>query len=475
MDSVDKNPLSGVVAVILAGGIGTRVGLPIPKQLIPVAGQTSLEHTLAVFDSSSGIDSIVVMMEENHLDAADRILASGRFPKLKTVLPGGTTRNDTTQAALAAIGESRAKVLFHDAVRPLVDHRIIQDCIDALDQYDAVDTAIASADTIIEVDENNCITNVPRRSNLRRGQTPQAFRQGILVQAYGLAMQDPHFEATDDCSVVLNYLPDVPIFVVQGSDANIKITEPVDIHLADKLFQLRGVAQPRDNKALAELAGSTVVIFGASLGIGQDLAAVLTRAGATVHGFSRRETSTNVQSRSDIKRALDQAMQASGRIDHVVVTAGVLHTGQLIDLSDADLAESLGTNLVGPIQVAQESHPYLLKAHGSLLLYTSSSYTRGRANFGVYSAAKAAIVNLSQALADEWGEAGVRVNCINPSRTSTPMRTEAFGHEDPASLLNSENVAYASAAVLASTSSGQVFDLRLPANDPLPTFEETGS
>lgn len=466
-----QNSLGGVVAVILAGGIGTRLGLPTPKQLIPVAGLTSLEHTLGVFDSAPGIDSIVVMMEENHLDAATRLLKSGRFPKLKVVLPGGATRNETTKAALSVIPDDDAKVLFHDAVRPLVDHRIIQDCIDALDSYDAVDTAIASADTIIEVDSSNCITAVPRRSNLRRGQTPQAFRRGKLSEAYRFAATDPAFEATDDCSVVLNYLPGVPIFVVNGSDANIKITAPVDLHLADKLFQLRGFAQPRRSDALGALAGKSVVIFGGSQGIGRDLAAALLEAGAAVHSFSRGATGTNIADRTAIRAALAQAIQQSGRIDHVVVTAGVLHMGPLVDLTDEELEESLGTNLAGPIRIAQESHGHLQQTNGSLLLYTSSSYTRGRARYGVYSATKAAVVNLTQALADEWAPDGIRVNCINPSRTSTPMRTEAFGSEDPATLLDSRLVAQASAAVLASADSGHVFDLRLPENDPTPTFE----
>jgi ribitol-5-phosphate 2-dehydrogenase (NADP+) / D-ribitol-5-phosphate cytidylyltransferase len=459
----------GAVAVILAGGVGTRVGLAIPKQLIPVAGRTSLEHTLAVFDTAPGIGRIILMMEPNHLDVAHGILRSGRFAKLTTVLPGGHTRNATTELALAAIDDDDAKVLFHDAVRPLVDHRIIGDCISALDIYDAVDTAIASADTIIEVNEENCISAVPRRSSLRRGQTPQAFRRGTLARAYAAAAEDPAFEATDDCSVVLNYLPEVPIMVVDGSDANIKITQPVDIHLADKLFQLRE-HRPGATDLVDALAGAVVVIFGASSGIGLELAAILRDSGAVVHGFSRSENGTDIQQRDDVRAALEQARAESGRIDHVVLSAGVLYTGPLTDMSEADLDTSIGTNLTAAFVVAQESHPFLRESTGSLLLYTSSSYTRGRANYSVYSATKAAIVNLAQALADEWSPEGIRVNCINPTRTATPMRTVAFGAEDPATLLRGDHVAYACAQVLASPDSGHTFDIRLPENDPAPTL-----
>jgi len=95
-----------------------------------------------------------------------------------------------------------------------------------------------------------------------------------------------------------------------------------------------------------------------------------------------------------------------------------------------------------------------------LLLYTSSSYTRGRGGYSLYSSAKAAIVNLTQALADEWAADGVRVNCINPERTATPMRTMAFGEEPASTLLSSEAVAETSLDVLISSWTGHIVDVR---------------
>lgn len=272
--------------------------------------------------------------------------------------------------------------------------------------------------------------------------------------------------------MVLKYVPDTPIFVVAGSDANIKITEAVDFHIADKLFQLRGSVAPNGVGTARDLAGNSIVIFGASYGIGHDLAVILEKSGATVHRFSRSESGTDIAVREDVADALQKAMDKSGRIDHIVVTAGVLHKDALVEMTDSELTESLGTNLLGPLLVAQLGHPHLKGSHGSLLFYTSSSYTRGRAGYGAYSASKAAIVNLTQALAEEWRTDGIRVNCINPARTATPMRTAAFGTEDADSLLASDFVARSSASVLASTESGHVFDLRLAANDPLPIFEE---
>ncbi|WP_315913041.1 hypothetical protein [Arthrobacter sp. lap29] len=98
---------------------------------------------------------------------------------------------------------------------------------------------------------------------------------------------------------MLNYLPETPIFVVNGSNANIKITEPVDIHIADKLFQLRGFSHPSGGASAADLNGISIVIFGASHGIGLELANLLTKAGAHVHGFSRSSTGTDIAHRED--------------------------------------------------------------------------------------------------------------------------------------------------------------------------------
>jgi len=176
------------VAVVLAGGTGSRVGLNIPKQLLKVAGKTILEHTLDVFQDAPEIDDIVLLMNGDYLAEARRLAAP--YSKISTVEAGGSTRNETTHTALtalSALGDDDCWVLFHDAVRPLLDHRIITETVAALGRYDAVDVAIPSADTIIVVDEQEEITDVPDRSRIRRGQTPQAFRLSTIRRAYDLA------------------------------------------------------------------------------------------------------------------------------------------------------------------------------------------------------------------------------------------------------------------------------------------------
>lgn len=456
------------VGVILAGGTGTRVGLAIPKQLIKIAGKTIIEHTIAAFQASPVIDEIVILMAPGHLDPVRAIVQNGNYGKVSQIVEGGETRNESTSRALAALGEDEVNVLFHDAVRPLVSQTIISDVVAALATHEAVDTAIPSADTIVQVepetasDGMDIIQDVLQRHLLRRGQTPQAFRLTVIRRAYELAWQDPNFTATDDCTVVLRYLPDVPIAVVAGHERNMKVTEPIDVYIADKLFQLPSADTPEaltDEQYREVLADKTMVVFGGSYGIGGDIADLARGFGATVHTFSRSSTNTHVDRRVDIKAAADQVLEQSGTIDFVVNTAGVLVIEDLAETSEETIFAATEVNYLAPIFIAQEFYSHLVASSGSLLLFTSSSYTRGRGGYSLYSSAKAAVVNLTQALADEWaGE--VRVNCVNPERTGTPMRTKAFGEEPEGTLLSSKEVARQSLDVLLSAQTGHVIDIR---------------
>ncbi len=451
------------VAVVLAGGTGTRVGLNIPKQLIKIAGKPIIEHTIATMQASPSIDEILVMMAPGYLDEIRAIVRQGGYDKVTQILEGAGTRNDTTAAALAALGEEECNVLLHDAVRPLVSQTIIAANVEALQTHLAVDTAIPSADTVISVDAvDGNISDVLPRHLLRRGQTPQSFRLSTIRAAYANAALDPDFSATDDCTVVLRYLPEVPVAVVPGHERNMKVTEPIDVYIADKLFQLTSadIPEPLDEDGYrAALAGRTVVVFGGSYGIGGDIAMLAESYGATVRTFSRSTTGTHVERRSDIVDAARTVLDETGRIDFVVNTAGMLPRGELTELTEETIYASTDVNYLAPVFVAQEFYPHLAASGGSLLLFTSSSYTRGRSGYSLYSSAKAAVVNLTQALADEWAGT-VRVNCVNPERTGTPMRTKAFGEEPAGTLLSSEDVARQSLDVLLSAQTGHVVDIR---------------
>ncbi len=451
------------VAVLLAGGVGTRIGLGVPKQLIKIAGRPILEHSLAALHSHPLVDEVLILMAPGHLDAVRAIVREGGYEKVVDILEGAGTRNETTSLALEWLGDRECNVLLHDAVRPLVTPRIISDCLAALQSYEAVDVAIASADTIVEAHPDGTIKDIPPRTTLRRGQTPQGFRASVLKRAYALAWDDESFVATDDCTVVLRYLPDVPIAIVEGDERNMKVTEPIDVYLADKLFQLTSHELPAthtDEAYRAILAGKVMVVLGGSYGIGADIAALASDLGAVVHVYSRSSTNTHVERRTDVAAAAQEVAASSGRIDFVVNAAGVLPRGTLVETSEETVYSATEVNYLAPVFIAQQFFPHLEETGGSMLLFTSSSYTRGRAGYSLYSSAKAAVVNLTQALADEWAGDGVRINALNPERTATPMRTKAFGTEPSDSLLESSVVARAALDVLIGPQTGQIIEVR---------------
>lgn len=245
------------VAVVLAGGSGSRFGSARPKQLGVLSGKNLIEHCVLAFETAPGIDTVLVVTAPGTEDEVNRTVAGYR--KVAAVIPGGRTRTDSTQRAIswltsadgaveggAADGPAAGgvadgpddKVLFHDAARPLVDQRTIADCLAALDKWDAVGVVVPSADTIVEVDDG-VIRRVLPRDSLARCQTPQGFRLSLISRAYQLADADPAFgtvPATDDCGVVLRYLPEVPVAVVTGSQRNLKITYAADLAVAEVLL-----------------------------------------------------------------------------------------------------------------------------------------------------------------------------------------------------------------------------------------------
>jgi 2-C-methyl-D-erythritol 4-phosphate cytidylyltransferase len=228
-----------MVAVVLGGGTGQRMGAGLPKQLLRLGGRTLVEHCVAAFEQAPGVDEILVVMARDYVERVRAMLAG--FGKVSGVIAGGAvTRADSTRVALAAIAGSGADpddcgVLLHDAARPLVDQRIIADCVAALDVHQAAGVAVPASETMV-ITDNGVMHSMPRRETLWRCQTPQCFRLPVIVRAHELAAADPGFAPTDDCGVVLRYLPDVAVHIVPGSERNLKITYPQDLAVAEALL-----------------------------------------------------------------------------------------------------------------------------------------------------------------------------------------------------------------------------------------------
>lgn len=446
------------ITIILTSGSGTRFRSEIPKQFLKVAGKRVVEHTLDCFQSHVAIDEIIIVTSREQTALIEEIVLRGSYSKVSKIVLGGETRQASSAAGIAAIQGDEHKVLVHDAVRPLLDHATINRCLLALDSFDCVDTVIPSTDTVVQMGDDECIARIPDRANLRLGQTPQGFRSGILRQAHHLAVGCTDIHVTDDCGLVLHFSLS-PVKLVDGDINNIKITYPSDIYLADRVFQLRSrVADSR--KSLKDLCGKTLVIFGGSRGIGKNMCDIAQAAGANVVTVSRA-TGVDVANEVAVRETLLKARKLFGKIDAVAASAGILSTGTLAGQDYATIDEQLLTNLRGSIVVAREAYDAMHETGGgSIALFTSSSYTRGRARYSVYSATKAAVVNLVQALSEEFAPFHVRINAINPERTATPMRIENFGNEPPDTLLDADTVATAALLTLLSQTSGEVVDVR---------------
>jgi 2-C-methyl-D-erythritol 4-phosphate cytidylyltransferase len=246
------------VAVVLAGGTGRRFGAAgetgtgradaggagssLPKQLLVLAGTTLLERSVAAFDAAPGVDEVLVVMAAGFTELATQVLGAIGYRKLTGVIEGGAARADSTRRAITALSGAAGgdrNVLFHDAARPLVDQRIIADCVTALGSWQAVGVVVPASDTMVEMTDG-AITRVLPRQSLARCQTPQGFRLSVISRAHELAAADPAFTeaaATDDCGVVVRYLPDVTIRAVSGSQRNLKITYPSDLAVAEALLR----------------------------------------------------------------------------------------------------------------------------------------------------------------------------------------------------------------------------------------------
>jgi 2-C-methyl-D-erythritol 4-phosphate cytidylyltransferase len=227
-----------MVAVVLGGGTGQRIGAALPKQLLRLGGRTLLEHCVAAFEQAPGVDEILVVMAGDYVEQARDLLAGSG--KLTGVIAGGAARADSTRVALAAVAAAGGDpadcgVLLHDAARPLVDQRIIADCVMALEVHEAAGVAVPASDTMV-ITDNGIMHSMPRRETLWRCQTPQCFRLPVIARAHELAAADPGFAPTDDCGVVLRYLPGVDVHIVPGSERNLKVTYPQDLAVAETLL-----------------------------------------------------------------------------------------------------------------------------------------------------------------------------------------------------------------------------------------------
>ena len=171
-------------ALILASGTGSRTGLDIPKQFYKIKNKTVLEYSINAFEINKKIDEIIIVSNPDFIELTKEIIVSNNYKKVSKIISGGKTRQESSCIGVNSIKDDAANVLIHDAVRPFITQKIIDDCINSLKRFSAVNVAIESSDTIIEINEKNIIKSVPNRNVLRRCQTPQCFDINLIKKAH---------------------------------------------------------------------------------------------------------------------------------------------------------------------------------------------------------------------------------------------------------------------------------------------------
>jgi 2-C-methyl-D-erythritol 4-phosphate cytidylyltransferase len=244
------------VSVILpAAGLGTRMGRTVPEKTVPekagisrkqfmmLDGSPILLHTIRKFVSSPAVVEIVVALRGDDLEWARELIEKERFTKPVRVVEGGDSRQESVQNALATLAPETDLVAVHDAVRPFIEHSVLEKVFTAAAETGAAIVGIVPVDTVKQVHRNKIRQTIPRE-RLILAQTPQVFRFDLLKQAFAKARED-NFAGTDESSLV-ERLEQVEVSVIPGSDRNIKITKLSDMDLA-KLFlaeELSGRVSP---------------------------------------------------------------------------------------------------------------------------------------------------------------------------------------------------------------------------------------
>ena len=223
-----------VCTLIPAAGKGSRMAHSLKKPYLKLAKKPILAHTIQQFEQNTAVDAIFVIVDEaDFSECRKTVLEPYSFTKVQELVAGGETRQMSVYNGLRALSADVDFVIVHDGVRPFVTDETISDCLTAADEYGAAVAAVPVKDTIKLANENRFITETPKRERLWAVQTPQVFRKALLEAAHQTA-QERQLTGTDDAALVEQL--GIPVKLVMGSYANVKITTPVDLRVAEVLL-----------------------------------------------------------------------------------------------------------------------------------------------------------------------------------------------------------------------------------------------
>jgi 2-C-methyl-D-erythritol 4-phosphate cytidylyltransferase len=228
-------------AILLAGGSGRRMG-GVDKLMIEVRGQPLLRRALAAFEACAAVDRVVLVAREDRIPEYARLASTWGFGKVARVIPGGAERQDSVWQGLLALDPAPALVLIHDAARALVTPALITRCAEAASAHGAAIPAAPVHDTIkrVAAASDPRVAETLDRSLLRAAQTPQAFRYALIRAAYEPLVR-ARVIVTDDAAAAER--AGHAVHLVESDAANLKITAPGDVLLAEAVL-----AQREDSK-----------------------------------------------------------------------------------------------------------------------------------------------------------------------------------------------------------------------------------
>lgn len=428
--------MAKIAAILLMGGVGERLKSSLPKQFHPLGGKAVFLHTLDVFLKQEFFKEIILPTPKLWIDKVVSLIEDLPQKEKIKVIEGGNTRQLSSYHALQACDADTDYVVIHDAVRPFVSQKILQDNIEQVILHGAVDTCILSADTLVHSREGEWIDTIPSRKEFLRGQTPQSFAFSKIMQAHKKALEEGIENSSDDCSLIKQI--GWPVKIVEGSERNIKITTGLDLFLAERLLQYPVEEVSLQSQSSKKLSGQVFVVTGATGGIGSKICQKLIELGATAVQISRTasEFSADLTRYDEVLRVFTAIYDRYGPIQGLINSIGAFEVKNLEDLSSQEIEKTISANLTSVIYCCQCSR---VEKGGHIINISSSSYSRGRKEYPVYSAAKAAVVNFTQALAEARPE--LYVNALVPQRTNTALRRVNFPQEREEVLLEPEEIA----------------------------------
>ncbi|MBF8969892.1 IspD/TarI family cytidylyltransferase [Streptococcus sp. NLN76] len=230
------------IAVIFAGGVGTRMQtVSRPKQFLLVHGKPIIVHTIELFQQHPDIDSIIVSCIEDWIPYMEEMKHRYRLDKIKKIVPGSTTGQLSIYNGLKAAEEVHGTkdnvVLIHDGVRPLITPETISDNIESVKKYNSAVTCTVAKETVILVDDNNEVAEVPDRQSSRLAKAPQSFWLEEILAAHRKALSEGEDNFIDSCTMMRHY--GYSLRVVIGPNENIKITTPDDFYTFRALYDVR--------------------------------------------------------------------------------------------------------------------------------------------------------------------------------------------------------------------------------------------